>query len=259
MLPGEFAPWQTVYYYFRRWREEGRLQCLPGALRRTVRREEGRKGEPSALIVDCQSVATSRTGGIASYDAYKNVKGRKRHLAVDTEGLPWNVLVHAAGDHESRWALQVLTPIRGRTDRDKTVFADSAYRGLEGEIKNKLDWTLDIVEREDEDSGFSVDPKRSVARTNLQLAWRLATTQQRLRTEDRHQRDNGARCIAPYRLEPAQLKIKTAPKSPSGCSRAGSGQSVLCGWSLRCTGAPEGLGRRQAPANVFGAPLLARS
>ncbi|WP_251924419.1 IS5 family transposase [Salinibacter ruber] len=160
MLPGEFAPWQTVYYYFRRWREEGRLQCLLSALRRTVRREEGRKGEPSALIVDCQSVATSRTGGISSYDVYKNVKGRKRHLAVDTEGLPWNVLVHAAGDHESRWALQVLTPIRGRTDRDKTVFADSAYRGLEGEIKNKLDWTLDIVEREDEDSGFSVDPKR---------------------------------------------------------------------------------------------------
>ena len=128
MLPGEFAPWQTVYHYFRRWRREGRLQCLLSALRRTVRREEGREGEPSALIVDCQSVPTSRAGGIASYDAYKNVKGRKRHLAVDTEGLPWNVLVHAAGDHESQWTLQVLN----------------------------------IVEREDEGSGFSVDPKRSI-------------------------------------------------------------------------------------------------
>jgi putative transposase len=54
MLPGEFAPWQTVYYYFDQWREEGRLQCLLSALRRTVRREAGRRGEPSALIIDCQ-------------------------------------------------------------------------------------------------------------------------------------------------------------------------------------------------------------
>ena len=160
MLPGEFAPWQTVYYYFRRWREEGRLQCLLGALRRTVRREVGREGEPSTLIIDCQSVSTSRAGGIASYDAYKSVNGRKRHLAVDTEGLPWNVLVHAAGDHESQWALQVLKPIRCRTERDKTIFADSAYRGLEEEVENKLEWTLDIVEREDEEPGFSVAPKR---------------------------------------------------------------------------------------------------
>jgi len=53
MLPGEFAPWQTVYYYFDQWREEGRLQCLLSALRRTVRREAGREGEPSALILDC--------------------------------------------------------------------------------------------------------------------------------------------------------------------------------------------------------------
>ncbi|MCS3614201.1 IS5 family transposase [Salinibacter ruber] len=160
MLPGEFAPWQTVYYYFRRWREEGRLQCLLSALRRTVRREEGREGEPSALIIDCQSVSTSRTGGIASYDAYKSVKGRKRHLAVDTEGLPWNVMVHAAGDYESQWAFQVLTPICGRTEQDKTVFADSAYQGLGEEVENKLGWSLSIVEREDKESGFSVDPKR---------------------------------------------------------------------------------------------------
>lgn len=160
MLPGEFAPWQTVYYYFRRWRREGRLQCLLSALRRTVRREEGREGEPSALIVDCQSVPTSRAGGIASYGAYKNVKGRKRHLAVDTEGLPWNVLVHAAGDHESQWTLQVLTPICCRTERDTMVFADSAYQGLGEKIESKLGWSLNIVEREDEGSGFSVDPKR---------------------------------------------------------------------------------------------------
>jgi putative transposase len=185
MLPGEFAPWQTVYYYFRRWREEGRLQCLLSALRRTVRREEGREGEPSALIIDCQSVSTSRAGGIASYDAYKNVKGRKRHLAVDTEGLPWNVLVHAAGDHESQWAIQVLAPIRYWTERNKTVFADSAYQGQGEEVENKLGWSLSIVEREDEDSGFSVDPKRwIVERTFSWLGgWRRLTRDYERKTD----------------------------------------------------------------------------
>ncbi|MDZ7826657.1 MAG: IS5 family transposase [Gammaproteobacteria bacterium] len=129
-------------------------------MRRTVRREEGREGEPSALIIDCQSVPTSRSGGIASFDAYKRVKGRKRHVAVDTEGLPWNVLVHAAGDHDTQWALHVLKPVWRWTERVETLFADSAYRGLEDEVQSELGWSLEIVEREKEESGFSVDPKR---------------------------------------------------------------------------------------------------
>jgi putative transposase len=76
MLPGEFAPWQTVYYYFRRWREEGRIRCLLSITCRSARRREGRHGEPSALIVDCQSVPSTRVGGIRSFDAYKLGLGR---------------------------------------------------------------------------------------------------------------------------------------------------------------------------------------
>jgi len=79
---------------------------------------------------------------------------------TDTQGLPWNVLVHAAGDHETQWALQALKPVGRRTDRVETVFADSAYRGLEDKISDELSWSLEIVEREDENGGFSVDPKR---------------------------------------------------------------------------------------------------
>ncbi len=161
MLPGEFAPWQAVYYYFDQWREEGRLQCLLSALRRTVRREAGRKGEPSALIIDCQSVQTSRSGGIASFDAYKHVKGRKRHVVTDTQRLPWNVLACAAGDHESQWALYALKPIESWTGRVETVFADSAYQGLANDIESELGWSLNVAEPEGEKSSFSVDPKRS--------------------------------------------------------------------------------------------------
>ena len=112
------------------------------------------------MVIDCQSVQSSRSGGIASFDAYKRVKGRKRHVAVCVEGLPWSILVHAAGDHESQWALQVLRPIRNWTERVETIFADSAYRGLEEKIRGELDWSLEIVERENDTTGFSVDPKR---------------------------------------------------------------------------------------------------
>lgn len=160
MLSGEFAPWQTVYYYFDQWREEGRLQCLLSAVRRTVRRQAGREGEPSALVIDCQSVHSSQSGGNASFDAYKRVKGRKRHIAVDTQGLLWGLVVHGAGDHEMKWALQLLAPVASRLDRVETVFADQAYRGLEEQLDNKLGWDLQVVESDEEEPGFSVDPKR---------------------------------------------------------------------------------------------------
>ena len=71
------------------------------------------------------------------------------------------VLVHAAGDHESQWALHALKPIESRTTgRVETVFADSAYQGLENDIESRLNWSLNVVEPEGEKSGFSVDPKR---------------------------------------------------------------------------------------------------
>ncbi|MCS3855293.1 putative transposase [Salinibacter ruber] len=159
MLPCGFAPWQTAYYYFRRWREEGRIRCILSITCRSARRRAGRHGEPSALIVDCQSVPSARTGGISSFDAFKKVKGRKRHIAVDMQGLLWGIVVHAAGDHETQWALQLLAPVASRLSRVETVFADQAYRGLEETIDRELDWKLQVVESDDE-PGFSVDPKR---------------------------------------------------------------------------------------------------
>ena len=92
MLPGEFAQWQTVYYYFRRWREEGRILCILSIISRAARRRTGQHGEPSALIIDCQSVPSTRVGGISSFDAFKKVDGRKRHIAVDTQGLLWGLV-----------------------------------------------------------------------------------------------------------------------------------------------------------------------
>lgn len=81
MLPNDFAPWQTVYYHFRRWRESGLLTRLCNALRRSARVKAGRAPSPSAAVIDAQSVETTHIGGPArGYDGSKQVKGRKRHV-----------------------------------------------------------------------------------------------------------------------------------------------------------------------------------
>ncbi|WP_259225242.1 transposase [Salinibacter ruber] len=92
MLPGEFARWRAAHYYFRRWREEGRILCILSITSRSVRRRTGRHGEPSALIIDCQSVPSTRVGGISSFDAFKKVNGRKRHIAARAQGLLWGLV-----------------------------------------------------------------------------------------------------------------------------------------------------------------------
>ena len=99
MLPGEFAQWQTVYYYFRRWREEGRILCILSITSRAVRRRSGRHGEPSALIVDCQSVPSTRVGGIRSFDAFR--------------GGPWPKTAHCC--RYAGFALGTGGPCGGRS------------------------------------------------------------------------------------------------------------------------------------------------
>src|SRR5271157_5795199 len=87
MLPHDFPPWGTVHYYYRQWRRDGTWEAIQNALRTKVRHKAGRHKSPSAAIIDSQTVKTTEMGGPRGYDAGKRIKGRKRHILVDTLGL----------------------------------------------------------------------------------------------------------------------------------------------------------------------------
>ncbi|MBD0314112.1 MAG: IS5 family transposase, partial [Microcoleus sp. T3-bin5] len=96
MLPDGFPPWPTVYHYFRRWRRSGLWEGINAALRERVRERMGRAPEPTASIIDSQSVKTTESGGPRGYDGGKKVNGRKRHVLVDTQGHLLKARVHPA-------------------------------------------------------------------------------------------------------------------------------------------------------------------
>ena len=174
MLPqGEagFAPWETVYYHFRRWIASGLIERLTDALRRAARVKAGRAPSPSAAVVDSQSVPTSRAGGPErGFDGGKRVKGRKRHIATDTAGLLLGVLVHSAGVHDSQRMPHLLRRIVGKVPRLEAIFADQGYRGTPGGlIWRCFGWLLKLVERKENQKGFAVQEKRWVVERTF--AW----------------------------------------------------------------------------------------
>lgn len=164
-LPIDYPCWKTVYHYFREWRRSGLWRRINRRLRRLLRKRAGRHTQASAAILDSQSSKTTDTAreGVG-FDGGKLVKGRKRHILVDTLGLLLVVVVHAASVSETAGARLVLAHLEQRFWRLRLIWLDGGYMNSLFEWVKTLDrWRavrIEQVKRSNGQKGFAVLPKR---------------------------------------------------------------------------------------------------
>jgi transposase len=171
-LPADFPPWRTVYGIYLRWNASGATLALHDQLRALARAAAGRHAEPTAAVIDSQSVRAAPTVPKASrgWDAAKKVNGRKRHIAVDATGLLLEVLATPASVQDRDAARPLLFNLHRARRRIRLAWADGGYAGkVQPWAATYLKLTVQIVRRPDDLHTFAVLPRRWVVERTL--AW----------------------------------------------------------------------------------------
>ena len=173
LLPLDFGPWSTIYDIYRSWVKSGLWVKIHEWLRAKVRQADGRTPQPTAAVLDSQTVKMGDQGGSSGYDAGKKTKGRKRHILVDTLGLLLGVYVGAADQQDRDGAKTLLPRVLGWYSRLAKIWADGGYAGTLVEwvkaLRPRGKLHLEIVRRSDTAQGFAVLPKRWIVERTF--AW----------------------------------------------------------------------------------------
>jgi len=170
-LPNDYPNPQSVYYHYRKWSQDGTWQRINQAMVYLERRALGRFAHPSAGIIDSQSIKISDQGGISAYDGNKKIKGRKRHLLVDTLGNLLEVVVTAANVNDRDGAKLLLTKVERQIAlRLLKIWVDKGYQGdLELWFMDEWNIALEIVAAQAGQHGFVVQARRWVVERSF--AW----------------------------------------------------------------------------------------
>ena len=164
-MPADFPPWEAVYAFFQRWSQRGLPQQLVERLRHRLRVRARRDAQPSAAVVDSQSVKAAETvgAGTRGFDAGTKIHGRKRHIAVDVEGFLLAVVVTAANIGDRMGAKLLVIALLNVCTRLKLIWADAGYDGapLTGWIRSVAGVTLQVIKRTEQHT-FRVVPRRWV-------------------------------------------------------------------------------------------------
>jgi putative transposase len=161
MLPGDFPKWEMVFYYFNTWKKVGIIEQIHELLVGKTRKVEGRNKQPTAGIIDAQSVKTTLISCESKgFDAGKKIKGIKRHIIVDTLGLVLAVVIHSAAIQDRDGSKEVIKQLSGKWKKIVKIFADGGYRGkLIDWVRQHFKIDMEIVKR-NELHLFKILPKR---------------------------------------------------------------------------------------------------